>query len=184
MQDEVNLMDWALSVLAVLLLPLLPALLCLKLCQRALTTRPRLSPCISPTSYTPLPVELLSPPLPDGVHYTHHCITNDDSRIHYIRTAGRSDGSSDGAAGDDNGRIPLLFVHGFPDFVSRTAQSRSPLVLLSCLAAVLSRCRLVCPAAVSAVSGTCGGVSWLTSRRLVAVWPSTCAASATARWAA
>ena len=93
-----------------LVLVLFPFSLARVLYQR-LVLRPAISPNIRPTSFTPLPSSLLSPPL--SVPYTHHFVETSNSRVHYVSTQ-----QPPAAAAENGGDIPLLFVHGFPDFVS------------------------------------------------------------------
>ena len=93
-----------------LVLFLLPLSLARVLYQR-LILRPKASPNISPASYTPLPSPLQSPPL--SIPYAHHFVETPTSRVHYVTTQPSSPASA--TASSD---IPLLFVHGFPDFVS------------------------------------------------------------------
>jgi soluble epoxide hydrolase/lipid-phosphate phosphatase len=87
-----------------LLVCLLPVLIG-RLLYRRFITRPILSPNLSPTSYTPLPSSLVTPPL--SIPYSHHFIQTPSSRVHYVRTSNSPSPTS---------TIPLLFVHGFPEW--------------------------------------------------------------------
>ena len=106
----VDLQSLPLPLYLVLLVCLMPYGIVRNVWRRFIARAP-ISPNISPSSYTPLPSPLLSPPL--SVPYTHHFVNTPNSRVHYISTAK--------PASTNAPSIPLLFVHGFPDFVSPTA---------------------------------------------------------------
>ena len=106
-----------------LVICLLPYSIARNIYQRFILRKP-ISPNIHPTSYTPLPSPLLSPPL--AVPYSHHFVDTPNSRVHYIRTAQPAAATASG--------IPLLFVHGFPDFVAphlSTTLARCGLIALT-----------------------------------------------------
>ena len=63
-------------------------------------------PTVLPSSYTPLPPNLISPPL--SVAYEHRFVTTPSSRVHYVATRPPSPSSPTPP--------PVLFVHGFPDW--------------------------------------------------------------------
>jgi hypothetical protein len=112
---DLQSLPWPLYLIIVLVFT--PLSLLQKLYKGLMAPRP-ISPNIAPSSYTPLPPTLISPPL--SIPYSHHFVTTSSSRVHYISTA-KPDKASDSG-------IALFFVHGFPDFVrcsnADTAQTR------------------------------------------------------------
>ena len=107
--------DVAVLVLTLVsLLVLSPLILLDKLVQRLiLAVRPPVAPAVHPTSFTPLPATLISPPL--SVAYTHHFVTTPSSRVHYVLTRPASTASSSSSASSPDTPPPVVFVHGFPD---------------------------------------------------------------------
>ena len=92
-----------------------PCILAYKLIAWSLLgAAPPTSPNISPSSYTPLPATLITPPL--AVPYEHHFLTTPNSRVHYITTSPPAAASSSLSSSAAQLLPPVLFVHGFPDW--------------------------------------------------------------------